>query len=183
MSLINPAPNHKYPWWIRILIRKQRKQFGAPLRPILYWGTIPGALAGFLWMLRGFARRQSPLSGAHRALLRVHISQMLHCPFCIDLNMADALKVGLSIEKLEAISTYQENPLFNEQERIFLRYAEAVVRSDQTAVIELQNQLLSRLDHNAIIELTGFIVHQAMSALFNSAMGIEAQGLCRRNGV
>lgn len=96
MGIITPPEKPRYTWWMRLMIAKQKRRLGKPLQPILYWGRIPRAFFGFLWMLMAFNRKKSPLAKTSRALIRVHISQLLHCRFCIDLNMSDAIKIGLS---------------------------------------------------------------------------------------
>ncbi len=164
------------------MIAMQKRRLGKPLQPTLYWGRIPRAFFGFVWMLMAFNRKKSPLTKASRALIRVHISQLLHCRFCIDLNMSDALKIGLSQEKLEALSSYQNHSLYNDEERLFLNYAKAVVQSDKTSCAALQGELHKFLNEDAIIELTGLITHQAMSAMFNGALGIEPHGFCQVKG-
>lgn len=182
MGLITPPEKPRYTWWMRLMIAQQKRRFGKPLQPALYWGRIPSAFFGFLWMLKAFNRKKSPLKKNSCALIRVAISQLLHCRFCIDLNSADALKIGLSQEKLEALSSYQTHPLYTDEERLFLNYAKAVVQSDKTSCETLQSQLHKFLNEDAIIELTGLITHQAMSAMFNCAMGIEPQGFCQVKG-
>ncbi len=179
MSVIVPPEKPAYMWWMRFMIASQKRKLGKPLQPILYWGRIPRAFLGFLWMLMAFNRRKSPLSKSWRALVRVHISQLLHCPFCIDMNMSDALKLGLSQEKLEALPAYENHRLYSDEERIILSYAQAVVSSNKVSCSESQKQLKKFLSDDAIIELTGLITHQAMSAMFNCALGIEPHGFCQ----
>ncbi len=182
MKVITPPQKPKYTWWIRLMIARQKRRLGKPLQPILYWGRIPSAFFGFVWMFTAFNRKSSPLTKTLRALIRVHLSQLLHCSFCTDMNLSDALKIGLSQEKLEALSSYQNHALYNHEERLFLDYAIAVVESDKTSCTNLQNQLKKFLNEDAIIELTGLITHQAMSAMFNSALDIEPHGFCQIKG-
>lgn len=137
MGIIPIPEESKYTWWMRLMIAMQRRRLGKPLQPTLYWGRVPRVFFGFLWMLMALNRKKSPLIKTSRALIRVHISQILHCRFCIDLNMSDALKIGLSQEKLEALSSYQESPLYDDQEKLLLNYAKAVVRSDKSTCVSL----------------------------------------------
>ena len=160
------------------MLARQTNKLGKPLEPLRYWGKIGRAYLGFLWMYVSFNRKKSPLNKTWRALLRVHVSQKLHCPFCIDMNMADALKLGLSHAKLDALSDYKQNNLFSGDEKKLLSYAEAVITSDQNACATLQSELKKILSDEGVIELTALIAHQAMSALFNSALGIEPHGFC-----
>lgn len=182
MGVITPSENPGYTWWVRLMIAMQKRRLGKPLQPTVYWGRIPRAFFGFLWMLRAFNRKKSPFTNTSCALIRVYISQLLHCRFCIDLNMSDALNIGLSQEKLEALTGYQTHALYNDEERLLLHYAKAVVQSDTPSCVALQSRLQKIFSGDAIIELTGLITHQAMSAMFNCALGIDPHGFCQVRG-
>lgn len=179
MAAITLATTPPYRWWVRLLLRSQRRKFGAPLEPVMFWGRIPRILFGFFWMFFAFKRARSPIAPALQALIRVRVSQLLHCPFCIDMNMSEAYAVGLSHVKMEALAEYPTNALYDAKERLILDYATAVVRSDQAGCTRLLNQLGHFFVSDALIELTALITHQAMSALFNAALGITPHGFCK----
>lgn len=145
---------------------------------MLYWGRTPRAFFGFLWMLAAFKRKRSPIGKTDQALVRLRISQILHCPFCIDMNASEAYQLGLSRDKLSNLARYNESPHYNEDERMILAYAEAVVRAEPQRNSELQRRLQTKFSDDAIIELTALIAHQAMSALFNAALEIPPHGFC-----
>ena len=177
--VIDPHHKLKYTWWVQWMISSQKRRFGKPLEPLLYWGRTSRAFLGFLWMLSAFKRKKSPIPKTLQALVRLRISQLLHCPFCIDMNLSEAYQMGLSPEKMEALPHYQTSPLYNEDEKLVLNYAQAVIQSDKQRIPEYQRHLKKIFDDDGIIELTALVSHQAMSALFNSALGIKPHGFCQ----
>ena len=58
-------------------------------------------------------------------------------------------------------------------------YAEAASLTPPTVNDALRGKLMARFDAQALTELTALIGLQNLSARFNSAMAIPAQGLCQ----
>jgi AhpD family alkylhydroperoxidase len=124
-------------------------------------------------------RRSSPIEPALRSLVTVRVSQINHCPFCVDLNSATLLKRGASLEKVEALERWRESALFDERERAALEYAEAITYSDRGVDDALMARLKHEFDDDAIVELTGLVAFQNLSSKFNSALAVPPQGFCR----
>jgi AhpD family alkylhydroperoxidase len=59
-------------------------------------------------------------------LLRLRVSQINGCEFCIDLHARDARAGGESPQRLDALATWQESPLFDAREKSALALAEAI---------------------------------------------------------
>src|ERR1700755_1615668 len=59
-------------------------------------------------------------------LIKVRVSQMNKCAFCIDYHTEDALKHGETSRRLFALSAWRESPLFTDIERKVLEVAEEV---------------------------------------------------------
>jgi AhpD family alkylhydroperoxidase len=127
-------------------------------------------------------RRSSPIEPALRSLVTVRVSQINHCPFCVDLNSATLLARGASPEKVEALDAWRESGLFSERERVALEYAEAVTHPDPGVDDALMARLRQHFDEDAVVELTGLIAFQNLSSKFNSALGVAPQGFCRLPG-
>jgi AhpD family alkylhydroperoxidase len=122
-------------------------------------------------------RRSSPLSPVLRSLVMVRVSQINRCAFCVDINSATLAKRGVSEDKVLAIAEWRRTDLFAPDERLALEYAEA------TSLNKVDDDLRLRLkeswDDDTIVELTGLIAYQNLSAKFNSALDVPAQGFCR----
>ena len=61
-----------------------------------------------------------------RELVRVRVSQLNGCAFCVDKHSADARKEGVTEQKLYGVTVWRETPFFTARERAALALAEAV---------------------------------------------------------
>lgn len=59
-------------------------------------------------------------------LLRLRVSQINGCEFCLDLHARDARSAGESPERLDALATWPRSPLFDARERTALALAESI---------------------------------------------------------
>jgi AhpD family alkylhydroperoxidase len=61
-----------------------------------------------------------------KELIRVRVSQINGCGYCINAHTQDALKTGESQQRLFAINAWWETPFFTDEERAVLRLAEEI---------------------------------------------------------
>ena len=61
-------------------------------------------------------------------LVHLRVSQINGCSACADAGVASATTAGAAPEKLLALATWSENPLFDDAERAALTLAEAATR-------------------------------------------------------
>jgi AhpD family alkylhydroperoxidase len=61
-----------------------------------------------------------------RELVKVRVSQINGCGYCINAHTIDALKLGETAQRLFGLSAWWETPYFTEEERAVLRFAEQV---------------------------------------------------------
>src|SRR5450432_3733905 len=66
------------------------------------------------------------LDARQKELIRIRVSQMNGCGYCINTHTKDALKLGETSQRLFAISAWWETPFFTEEERAVLKLAEQV---------------------------------------------------------
>lgn len=71
---------------------------------------------------------QSELETSLIELVRLRVSQINGCAFCIDRHTADALRAGEDPRRLTMLSAWQDTPFFNSRERAALAWAEALTR-------------------------------------------------------
>ena len=76
------------------------------------------------------------------------------------------------------MSDWQDSALFTEQERAALAYAEAVTATPPRADEAIRTALKRHFTDEDITEMTALIAFQNLSARFNTALDIPAQGLC-----
>ena len=178
MPVIATPPEHRFPWYVRLFFWNQKRRYGAVLESARLWARTPKVFAALALLYGAFDRRSSPIEPALRTLVTVRVSQINGCTFCVDLNSAIGLRRGLDLDKLMALSMFAASPLFTDQEKVALSYAEAVTYSDRQPTLAHFEQLRRHFDDDAIIELTGLIAFQNLSSKFNAALGVAPQGFC-----
>ena len=176
---IPPRPLSKYPWYLRPFFWNQRRKYGAVLDSALLWARAPRLFLGVAVLYGMIDRRSSPIEPALRSLVTVRVSEINHCPFCVDLNSATLMKRGASPEKVEELGRWRSSELFSERERVALEYAEAMTYPDRGVYDALMARLTQHFDEDAVVELTGLVAFQNLSSKFNSAFGVAPQGFCR----
>lgn len=162
---IKPPPDRKLPWFLRM----QRR----PLLSSKVWGRSPRLLLAMALFWRALCRKRSPISHTLRALVCTRVSQLHRCAFCIDLQSA----LLSDKERLSALDSYEESPLFSQEEKLALEYAERIFH--QRVDDPFFAQLRERFTEDQLVELTGLIAFQTCSSTFNVALDIPAQGFYR----
>lgn len=168
----------RYSLWVRPLLWLQARHFGKVLNPAKLWGRKP-ALFWLIAMLFGFLdRKKSPLGAVMRSLVCVRVSQLNDCEFCVDANGMKLAERCDSVDKIKALAYWQQSDLFSEQEQAVLHYTEAMTITGQKVTDELLSQLKQWYSEDDIVELTALISFQNLSAKFNTALDVPAQGFC-----
>jgi AhpD family alkylhydroperoxidase len=178
MSHVETPPGHRFPWYVRLIFRLQRRRYGRELEPARLWGRLPRAFLAMSAMYGVLDRKSSPIEPALRSLVQVRVSQINGCGFCVDINSASGLKRGVDANKLEDLARFADSAAFSGREKAALRYAEAMTDSNRRADAALFQALREHFDDDAIVELTALVAFQNMSSKFNAALGVPAQGFC-----
>lgn len=182
MSHIATPYGHGYPWYVRLIFRLQRRNYGQVLEPARLWGRTPRVFLAMSAMYGALDRKSSPLAPALRSLVQVRVSQLNGCSFCTDINSASGIRRGVAPEKLLAVDAAGESLLFTDREQAALLHAETMTGNrsrDREAVIA---RLRQHFSDDEIVELTALIAFQNMSSKFNAALGVPAQGFCALHG-
>lgn len=178
MPRISGLPHSSYPWYVRLILKLQRRKHGHALEPTLLWGRMPRPFLMLTLLYRSIDRADSPLEPELRSLVQVRISQINWCSFCVDLNSATAIERHSTPEKLAALPQHATSLIFSSRERMALAYAEAVTDPARQVDDALFTQLRQHFPDQEIVELTALVAFQNMSSKFNAALGIPAQGFC-----
>ena len=67
-------------------------------------------------------------------LLRLRVSQINGCAYCLDVHFSDAVKAGEQTRRLATLSAWRETPFFSDRERAALAWTEAVTLVADTRV-------------------------------------------------
>lgn len=168
-----------FPWYVRLVFAYQKRKYGLVLAPMRAWGQQPGLMFAFLLLLARF-RRVEGFSGALRTLLSVRISQINHCPFCVDFNAHNFLVADGAYAKLEHIDDWRQHAdCYTPVERAALAFAEAVTVNDAVTTQAGLTALQTFFSDREIVAITAWIGVQNFSSKFNSALDIPSQGVCR----
>lgn len=168
-----------YPWILQLIFYLQRKKFGQILNPSLLWGYSLWQSLTFLAFYLAINRKSSPLNRDLRSLVMIRVAQVHGCNFCIDINSRLYMELSGNQEKTLALPNWKTSPQFTQEERWALDYAEAMTETSCKVTEQHIRQLKSFLSDTQIVELTGVIAYQNLSARFNSALNVDPQGLCQ----
>lgn len=83
---------------------------------------------------------------------------------------------GVTEEQLQALLDYHHSPLFTEEERTVLRYADAMTATPVHIPPSVFQALSAIYQDAQIVELTGALAWENYNARFNHALGIESEG-------
>jgi AhpD family alkylhydroperoxidase len=87
------------------------------------------AMYGLESYIRGCGLERSLLE-----LIKLRVSQINGCAFCIDMHWKDARALGESEQRLYMLDAWREAPFYSERERAALEWAEAVTLVSETHV-------------------------------------------------
>lgn len=77
------------------------------------------------WAAAEMAIRKGPLDPVIRELVKIRVSQINGCVFCIDMHTVEARKEGETEQRIYHLNAWRESTLFTETEKAALEYAEA----------------------------------------------------------
>lgn len=78
--------------------------------------------------MMGFERylAQSSLTKIHAELIKIRISQMNGCAYCLDKHIKDALAAGESSRRIHVLSVWRDTTFFTKEEQAVLALAESI---------------------------------------------------------
>jgi AhpD family alkylhydroperoxidase len=94
-----------------------------------------------------------------KELIRVRVSQINGCGYCINMHTKDALKLGETTQRLFAVSAWWETPFFTDEERAVLKLAEQVTNISNGGVTdEVYSKALNILGERKLAQVIFVIV-------------------------
>ncbi|MFO1085312.1 MAG: carboxymuconolactone decarboxylase family protein [Reyranellaceae bacterium] len=88
--------------------------------------TAPAAQAALLAL--GKCADESGLDKEIIELVKLRVSQINNCAFCLQIHLNVARKLGIAQEKLDLVATWHEAGIFSDKECAALAWAETLVR-------------------------------------------------------
>jgi AhpD family alkylhydroperoxidase len=102
---------------------------------------------------------QSGLERPLLELIKVRVSQINGCAFCLVMHTTDARKLGETDERMHLLNAWREAPVFTERERAALAWAEAVTLITEGHVPDgVYEQARQYLSEKELVDLTAAAV-------------------------
>ncbi|HEY8539320.1 MAG TPA: carboxymuconolactone decarboxylase family protein [Steroidobacteraceae bacterium] len=123
-------------------------------------------------------------SGLERSLLlliKLRVSQLNGCGYCIDMHTKDARAAGESEQRLYLLQVWREAPIYTERECAALAWAEAVTRLDEGGVPDtVYDRVKASFSDAELVALTLAIIEingwNRISISFNAVPGTYRVG-------
>ncbi len=103
--------------------------------------------------------KQCGLEQSLLELVRIRVSQINGCAYCIDIHTKDARAEGESEQRLYCLSAWWETPFYSDRERAALAWAEAVVRLSMNRVpIDVYENAMAHFSAKELVDLTMAVI-------------------------
>jgi alkylhydroperoxidase family enzyme len=131
-------------------------------------------LAGKVFPLANYFMNESSLSPRLRELAVLILMKRLDCEYGFVRHIDIALRVGLTREQIDNIGSYPTSPLFTDEDKLILRYADDLT---QKARIDddLFRQVKERIGQQNVLELTAATSFWNMMARNLNALQVELE--------
>ncbi len=109
-------------------------------------------------------------------LVRMRVSQMNNCAFCLDIHSKDARAKGESEQRLYGLSVWWDTPYYSDRERAALAWTEAVTNISENGVPdELYERAKLYFSEKELVDLTLAVIAingtSRISATFQAPTG------------
>ena len=120
------------------------------------------------------AVQRSGLEHALIELVKMRVSQLNGCAYCLDMHSKDARAAGETEQRLHLLAAWREAPFYTERERAALAWAEALTLvASQGASDAVYQQASAQFDDKALVDLTLAIV--AINGWNRLAIGFRSE--------
>lgn len=137
---------------------------------------IPADFMATMMATENYLATLSLLSPAQLGLLRVYISQLNACAYCIDMHTKEALRAHELEQRLYSVSVWEETNYYTEKERAVLAWAKSITLLTTSSA--QQDDLFSELERfyskEDIANLTMIITQMNAWNRIAKSFGFEA---------
>jgi AhpD family alkylhydroperoxidase len=89
---------------------------------------VPATYKAMLHLSTTVDRNTTSIPAPLLDLLRLRVSQLNGCAYCVDAHSSDALAAGESAARVASVAVWRESPYFTEFERAVLAFAESLTK-------------------------------------------------------
>ena len=108
-----------------------------------------------------------------RELVKMRVSQINGCAYCLDMHAPEARRAGITQQQLDVLAAWRESPAFTARERAALGWAEALTRIEATGAPDTDYAALAaEFDAREQVDLT--LVINTINGWNRFAVGFRA---------
>lgn len=102
---------------------------------------------------------QSKIEPLLKELIKIRVSQINGCAYCINLHTKDARKMGETEQRIYGLNAWRETPFYNDTERAVLALAEEITHISLHGVSdETYNNALEQLGEEELAQIIMAII-------------------------
>ena len=171
-----PLPPAKTSLTTRLMYRYAKRRFGEVPEPFTVAAHHPRLLLANA-VHEGMLQSASTTLPANVRELAVYwTARTVGCSWCVDFGAMLIRMDGLDVDRLKHVDDYATSPLFSDDERAAIAYADAMTTDPHLVTDEQVADLRRRFGDDGVMELTYQIGVENMRARMNTALGITEQG-------
>ena len=175
-------PPKKKAWYLNLMLNIAKKKVGMDLLPgkILAWYPKGAIGSGVMELL---AAKDDSIDERIIKLIRMNISFIMGCPFCIDMNYFQSEKYHISKKEIDAIETLNftdiesdNNNIFSQREILALKYSTYITQTPSKVEEEFMNEMKRNFSEKEIVILAVTIAQVNYWTRLNISLGIPPAG-------
>ena len=112
------------------------------------------AMIGLETYLARQSRRDDGVDKPLMELVKIRVSQINQCAYCLDMHTKDARALGETEQRIYALSAWRETPFFTDRERAALAWAEANTLLPQGVSQQLFEEVREHFSEAQLANLT-----------------------------
>jgi alkylhydroperoxidase family enzyme len=173
------GPPARMPWFLRLALILVERRLGKRLEAnrILSW--YPKAFWGSGLMEALVAHDESEVPKRLLKLIRIYVSFLASCPFCIDMNAKEYSESGLGDEEilaLRGIKSFEEVGSITEAEAAALEYARCATSTPVAFTAEVIESLRSHFSERAIVIIASTCAQVNFWTRLIQSLGVQPAG-------
>ncbi|MCV7017966.1 transposase fusion protein [Mycolicibacterium aichiense] len=173
---LEPLTPDKAPLLTRLMYRWAKRRFGEVPEPFAVYAHHTRLMVANAVHEGLLQNASKALPADVRELAVFWTARTVGCSWCVDFGQMLMRLEGLDLERLSHIDDYATSPLYTDDERAAIAYADAMTTDPHTVTDEQVDDLRRRFGAGGVIELTYQVGIENMRARMNSALGITEQG-------
>ena len=175
-SRIDPVTPKQASLLTKFFYRVAKRRFGEVPEPFAVAAHHPRLMLANIVHEGMLGSASKKLPASVRELAVFWTARTIGCSWCVDFGSMLQRLDGLDVERLKSVDEYATSPLFTEDERAAIAYADAMTTDPHTVTDEQVADLKRRFGDDGVIELTYQIGVENIRARMYSALGITEQG-------